>query len=464
MNARVLVYSNPLVVDKIGKTFKFWKDSGFLYTRHLISKMPSSWRYTWVIPDKIPAEEREWFTSSNTNVELLLYPYSTSIHQNRYNFSVASLNSFYTYKKDIDLILNNQPEVSANFRVWATNQRRDEPAIFSFYHWIDCEESRKFADELGGYSSRQHDGSMASDLNLFHNNYARGMFLNQMKKEFINIPADSSYTNFTPPAISWGDAPMDTGLDSNIKIILFNHRLNNTTNWKEVVETCEEIYKGRQDFVLWLTDDSKIKELEYLKSKPFVRVMKIPPESYGYMFSKLAHFSICNHKGYSTWNMALVDSFWNGCLGLVPNREVYKDMFKNSIREFGEDFSHNGNLKEMIVRLLNNSVNYNRLIAKNVVHLDANTFDFKDGSLVTNTFRDMMCKKASAEPKKYNDVLNYILKNNGASKRDWVNEFWSFHANSNFQKIRAKLLLSGQVDDDTTKPETFYTPSFPSPC
>ena len=37
---RVLVWSNPLVVDKIAKTFHYWKDSGFIFTKHLIKSLP----------------------------------------------------------------------------------------------------------------------------------------------------------------------------------------------------------------------------------------------------------------------------------------------------------------------------------------------------------------------------------------------------------------------------------------
>ena len=41
-------------------------------------------------------------------------------------------------------------------------------------------------------------------------------------------------------------------------------------------------------------------------------------------------------------------------------------------------------------------------------------------------------------------------------KKEWVNKFWSFHANSNFQIIRWKMLAEESIKDDTSKEYTTY--------
>ena len=85
MNLRILIYSNPLVVDKISKRFLFQKDSGFIFTKNLLSALPDEWRYYWLIPENITKEEQIWFLTK-PNITLIPYPYSTSMHQNRYEF------------------------------------------------------------------------------------------------------------------------------------------------------------------------------------------------------------------------------------------------------------------------------------------------------------------------------------------------------------------------------------------
>ena len=449
---RVLVWSNPLVVDKIGKTFHYWKDSGFIYTKHLIKSLPENYRFYWVIPDKLNGKDIEWFMEANKNIELIYYPYSTSIHQNRYEFYGDALKKAFPYTMDIDLILNNQPEVSANLKVWAQNQRRDDPIIFSFYHWIDCEESRQFAETLGGYSTRQYDGAMASDKIFFHSYTAQAMFINQMEKEFKILPDESKFGLFHPPATKFGEEPFDLGTDK--KIILFNHRLNATTNWKEVIKALDEVYYYRQDFVLWITDDSKIQSKKEL-DRPYIIVKQVPFENFGYLI-KNCHFGICNHKGYSTWNMAVMDSFYNGCFMLIPKDPCYEGMFGNvgMLTAVHESYS---NLLGNILISLDSQKKWMDVIAEKIVN-QASAFktDTNIKTAIDTVISARMLK--SGLPAKYVNVYDAIMdaNGNGLLKKEFVNKFWSFHVNSNFQKIRWALLSDGIRDDTSKREPTYY--------
>lgn len=447
MNLRVLVWSNPLVVDKISKKFLYWKDSGFIYTKHLINSMPKNYRFYWVVPDKLKAEDLGWFLEANENVELIFYPYSTSIHQNRYEFYGNVLKENFPYVKDIDVIINNQPEVSANLRVWAENQRRDRPIILSFYHWIDCAESRKFAEGLGGYYLRQYDGALASDRIFFHSDYAYGLF-EKTGQEYFLQHTKFHFSTFHPPATKFGTQPFE--FDTTKKIILFNHRLNNTTNWKPVVETLANLWKKRQDFVLWITDDSKIQEKKYLESIPFVIVKSLPSEQYGFLI-KNSWFGICNHVGYSTWNMAAIDSFYNGCFMIIPNDPCYRSMFGRKFTGY-HDAKNSGDLFLICDSLLNQKKDRIEKFIDNTLKT-APAFVDRDDEI--DVEKMIECKLDHAKtPAKYDLVLDAIGK--GISKKDLVNGLWTFHVNSNFQKIRWSLLNDG-IHDDTTQSETYYT-------
>jgi hypothetical protein len=46
---------------------------------------------------------------------------------------------------------------------------------------------------------------------------------------------------------------------------------------------------------------------------------------------------------------------------------------------------------------------------------------------------------------------------NAVYKKDWVNYFWSFHANANFSKIRLRLLSEGVKDDITSVDTKYFT-------
>lgn len=449
-NLRILIYANPLVVDKIGKSFLYEKDSGFLYTKNLISSMPSTYRYSWLIPENIV--DKHWFQEANTFVEAIPYPYSTSIHQNRYEFYGASLKKAFPYTRDIDAILCNQPEVSASLRTWAVNQRRDDPVILSFYHWLDCEASRAFAPELGGYFWRQYDGALASDVVLFHGSYAEELFTKECLSK-VFLPELPSISYFTPPATKFGEESLN--LPSK-KIILFNHRLNATTNWKEFLKICDALYTERQDFVVWMTDDQNIQDAEEF-TRPYLIVQRVPASQYGYLMQH-AHFSVCNHKGYSTWNMAVIDSLYNGCFALVPKDEVYNTMF------YDRDglFYNRTDLKAKISMALDTSHDELQATAKRVVGAHA-YFNNREGVGIDQVIQSKIAEKiGKTTPLKYDDVKNYIDSKAETKKSDLINKFWSFHVNSNFQKIRWQLLTDG-IKDDVSKAETTYGTAVPNP-
>lgn len=460
---RVLVYMNPLITSK-GGDFLFWKDSGFIYTKHLIKSLPSSFRFYWVIPHKIKKRsERNWFYEANQNIELVPYPYTTDIHKNRYEFNSERLNKFFSKDVDIDLIINNQPELTTALKNWRMN-KRDDPLIFSFYHWLCCKDSMKFASDIPNYFFRQYDGVLHSDVVFFHTDHAIDLFRNEIMNYFGHFTGDWSTKEvdyFHPPPTKFGTKPFKLPEE---KIILFNHRLNNTTQWKEVIEACKRVYEKRQDFVLWMTDDSDMSrtavQLEdgssyYATDQPFIIVKSIPFESFGYLIEK-SHFAICNHRGYSTWNMAVLDCFYNGCYSLVPHDGVYKEMFHFSSSVKPPRFFHKfDNLEYHIKKLLNTSKNILDKRAKIVVE-NAEAFNASQDHILRHINRLMSKDCKRKHRKNYNEVKSYIEEKKICTKKEWQQKFWTFPANRNFRLIRWHLLQDGIKDDTSLNESTYY--------
>lgn len=414
-NIRVLIYLNPLVVDKISKKFLYQKDSGFLYTKQLIETLPKNWHISILVPDGI---DQSFFP----NCKFIKYDYSTSIHQNRYHFNRNILAKSFPYGKDIDVVLNMQPEVSANLSVFFQNQRRETPIIINYFHWIDCDESRKFAKNLGGYISRQIDGVMTADLSLFHSEYALSLFNKSVKQFGINDLKFSSGF-FKPKSTNFGTVPFDL---PNKKIILFNHRLNNTSGWKEVVNIFKEL--GRDDCVLWITDDQNLKESK-LNNDLNIIVKRVDYDNYGYLLQK-SHFSIANLGGYSTWNMSVIDSINHGTAVISPKTDLMQSIGANTTI----------NLKDTILQ-------YIKMDKVTPPLIEFNDFDIP--KWITNKIESTV--STACKPKKYDEVVSMLP----CEKRQFINNLWSFHANSNFQKIRWRLLCEGF--EDTLSDYTFYT-------
>ena len=419
MNLRVLIYMNPLTVDKVSKKFLWWKDSGFLYTKQLIASLPKGYHYTILTPKGF---DTSFFGEGN--ITCVEYDYSTSIHQNRYHFNRNIIAKALPYGVDIDVVLNMQPEVAANLRVFFENQRREKPIIVNYFHWIDCKESRNGGEK---FIYRQLEGANAADLNLFHSDQAMTLFNNSLVEEqMLHLLKETTVCDeFHPLPTTYGMKPILTP----DKYILFNHRLNNTTGWREVLE----IYKKLDtDTILWFTDESNLKVKKELEDTPGVIVASVPFESYGYVLAN-AHFTVCNLQEYATWNMAVLDSIHHGTQVISNNTPLMKQLGAHYTNELELSIKERLDGDKLVVRCEN--------------HTDFDLVDYLEETIDGRV--------SGKNPKKCDEVYNYINDVGTVEKREWVNRFWSFHANSNFQVIRWKLLCDG-IEDDTTKTLTTY--------
>lgn len=429
--------------------------------KQLLKSFPKDYRLSWLVPEQViknKNNEKDWFLEAHPNIELLPYPYPTSIHRNRYDFYGKNILDLFPYPTDIDFVINNQPELSGGLRTLFDTAKREKPIILNFYHWIDCQESRKFGEDLGGYFYREVEGFINADFSCFHNDYAFSLFKNEFKNRFGESGFDftelkeEKVLHFKPAATKFGSDPFDLSKFDGKKIVLFNHRMNQTTQWKEVVSIFDEIYKEQQDFVLWMTDAANKESARLVKSYPFIHVEQLPFENYGYLMEK-SHFSVCNHKGYSTWNMAAIDAIFNNCFTLIPKREVYIDMFKDF--ECSESFMHEdkNQLKEKCLLLLSKPKINTEVIVKcpKLKHL----FEPND-EIFNQKIIESIKKRCENKTAKYDLALDLIKKNTKISKKDLINTLWSFHCNSNFQKMRWRFLTKEDVCDETNEKETVY--------
>jgi len=151
--------------------------------------------------------------------------------------------------------------------------------------------------------------------------------------------------------------------------------------------------------------------------------------------------------------MAALDSIYNGSFTLIPKREVYLDMFGKY--EESDSFFHENSkeLKNKIIHLLDrDKIKTDKIINSELLK----------GLFAPNDYIfDIKLKEAinSRIPKtlaKYDNVLSLIKSSGKVSKKDLINSLWSFHCNSNFQKMRWKLLFEDKISDETKSKETIY--------
>jgi hypothetical protein len=250
-------------------------------------------------------------------------------------------------------------------------------------------------------------------------------------------------------------ALVDAVKENGEKIILFNHRLNNTTNWQWFLTMCDRLYEKRKDFVVWFTDDSDKAKVKMLLAKRYTVIQAMKEDEYGYLL-KNSHFAVCCHKGYSTWNMAVLDSLQAGCFTLVPQGEpAYTAMFVH----FCTKMYHNNDdtLVEKMDGLLNEKAEDLKELTIKIKDTFPSYFSLNGLIRIGDDIERAINNRLDLlhVPAKYDEVKQLIADNPGITKGEIVNRLWSFHVNSNFQKIRWRLLKDGMADN-TQKPEATY--------
>jgi len=318
MKLKVLIYLNTSVI-------------GFSYIQQQIASLPNDWSITVLTPSDF------YSNLFSRDVEKVEYNYASNAEGNRYNFDYNKISSLPPY----DLVINHQPEITANLKSALFNERGGKPLIINYFHWIDCKESTE--SELNGAAWRQIEGINMADLSLFHSWYGIKL-MDQSRNAYGLSWVDKQplISTFTPAPTIYGQQAI-TLVPDNKKIILFNHKLNDRTGWEEVVKNLTEIRKQRDDFVLWIADDMKFDEPWIIAKKPHY-------ETYGYLY-KNSHFSITNTKGFTIWDQDVVDSLQNGCVPLAPHNEFYSSILGSDFIQHGS-VSKYGNMTECINGLL----------------------------------------------------------------------------------------------------------------
>jgi len=140
----------------------------------------------------------------------------------------------------------------------------------------------------------------------------------------------------------------------------------------------------------------------------------------------------------------------------IPKREVYLDMFQDY--DHADSFFHENidELKNKIIILLDSDKISTRTICSNpkLKHLFS-----PDDSIFNKKILQSIKDGIGNVPAKYDKVLDLIKKNTTISKKNLINTLWSFHCNSNFQRMRWRLITQDKIKDDTKNKFTFYMES-----
>ena len=374
-----------------------------------VNYLPMCHHYITVPENNTLRDDDEIF--HRENITIIPFPYSQTVMQNRYRFDAETLTRILAGRRnvefqkgyftrlemsaiDIDFVFCHQPEILPNV-LWALlsqNISLNNTDAFTFFHWVDCKESRV----TGNYPPtffRQFESIDRCSSVFFHSEMSEKYLMsNFIKDSHVLIPDENElmYKVRRMPLtakklpfdeLSGGnfwETPKDT------KVIAFNHRWNETTGQNQIPEYMEGLPKEYQVFITDssihkpksgkspISDDGRFHyAYEKIKSQnQFFRmsakqqrelrgqdemldIMPIGDENHFYVYSdflKKSYAAVAFITGYGTWNLSVQDAINAGTPTLIYDTPMMREVVGNEYPFF---FKSKSQFQNLITKLPN---------------------------------------------------------------------------------------------------------------
>jgi len=290
-NFRILHILSPLKWN--GNVFNSKADSNWKVCEKTIRFLPNCHHYI-VVPLQHDIELK------GANVTFVRYDYAKTMMLNRGMFNFKQIR-FDFNNIDVDFVFTHQSELSYNLFQWFhTNRYFEDVAYFGFYHWIDCNKSRGSATGCPSFYMRQLEAMHSLDANFIHSPIS----LDYMKSNFGNFDITPLIKNIyeMPLSSKFEVEPTPFDLPKDKKILVFNHRWNESSGIKRLMEYSKEL---PEEYVVWITDANCDVTM------PNFIVKHLKYSDYAYLIQN-CYASLCFINGYSTWNLSAQDSILMG--------------------------------------------------------------------------------------------------------------------------------------------------------
>lgn len=427
---RILHYLSPVRWDK--NLFLADVDSNFKVVLKTIEFLPECHHY-------ILMPEKHNFVNNSSNITLLTYdyPWSGVSCKSHFNFNSLGENLDFT-RLDIDFIFNHQSELTSNICTFFNAKRNySNLKIYNFIHWLDLGVNRTGGDKFNPiYFYNQLSGMFICHKLFLHNNKIFDTYIkDEIKRrhlEFLNENVIKDKIRFMPLSSTIDkieSEPFDLPKDK--KIIVFNHRMNDSSNMKMFNEFYNKLDKNKYE--LWVTDNEA--------SDEFLRP-KLNIHKYKYLLEN-CYCSICFIDGYSTWNLSLQDSIRVGRPCLSLKHPILKSLLEDKYSYYFTNLDECFKILETVPDLFNYKLADFDLMFKNNL-----LTSLKEDFPLINTrqfekiekYKELISKEIR-EKKSINDIINpNLARSNG------------------FSSIRNVLLNNNFKDNYNNKFTEYYLP------
>ena len=390
---RVLVYPNITFQEDLEK------DSYIQVIKNqikLLNEIRDDLWFYMILPCHVPSLDFDNVTQYYTDFET--YPQTMRSH-----FRVDVIRKMLHNGLDFDLVMSHLPEHTHQLVNTMYNVTHHMPPVFGYCHWFDLKEVVAWPKD----SFLQNiTGLLEYDRCYLNTQHQKNMVLNQAKETFNDdtIKKLDSILTIQHLGVNIEDIVSEIN-ETPEKIIVFNHRPDTYKHFKEFIAVCDELWKLRQDFKVWVPLLDK-------PNREYVITDKGDKQWY-YKELQKCYMGFSPKQKYGGWSVAMTDGMMNG----VPYI-MFDDTYYHELNAKGDFFKNDHEALMLMNNYLDDPQFRNEQAEQSIDCIRENLI-YKDKIVEMNKYmNDLLSRqKVMGDSDKLKEIIEFIKKG-PATKRE----------------------------------------------
>ena len=328
------------------------------------------------------------------NVTQWFIDYPTYPPTMRSHFVVPEIQKLLSRDMDFDLVMTHLPEHTHALKNVMYNVTHHTPQFFGYSHWFDVKEVVAWSLD----SFKQNiTGLLEYDRCYLNTQAQKNLVLNQAKETF-NDATISKLDDILTVQHLGVDAKdiLDTINETPEKIIVFNHRPDTYKNFKGFMKVCDELWKIRQDFKVWIPLLDK-------PNRDYVITDKGNKDWY-YKELQKCYVGFSPRQTYGGWSVSTTDGMMNGVPFIMYNDTYYHELNSNG------DFFDNDHDAVMLLNTYLDDSRYRNEEADKALDWIRNKLIYSDEIVKMSNYMDelLLKQKTMGDSDKLKEIIGWI--------------------------------------------------------
>ena len=354
------------------------------------------WFYL-ILPEPVPSLAFD-------NVSQWYLPMPTYPPTMRSHVDVPKLQKMLNRVNDFDLVMSHLPEHTHALKNVLYNVTHHTPPVFGYCHWFELKEVVAWQKD----SFLQNiTGLLEYDRCYLNTEHQKQMVLKQSKETFNDATIERLDSILTVQHLGVNREDIVSEINETPeKIIVFNHRPDTYKHFKEFIAVCDELWKLRQDFKVWIPLLDK-------PNREYVITDKGDKQWY-YNKLKTCYVGFSPKQKYGGWSVATTDGMMNGVPYVMYNDTYYKELHPQG------DFFDNDRDALMLLNTYLDDPRYRNEEAEKALDCIQTSLIYKDKIVEMNNYMNdlLSSQKVMGESDKLKEIIEFIKKSKSVTKKE----------------------------------------------